>query len=285
MSSFLEKYKRQPKIYVDFPSKGLYYNADIVQDQQYTEIPVFGMNTMDEIMLKTPDALFSGEATANIIKSCIPVIKDPWSLVGFDIDHLLVAIRLATYGDSMPITSTCSECKTENSSEVSLNKLLENFTGLSYQEQVKLKDLTFVIKPLTYRQYTEFSKQQYVLQKQLVQIGQSEEETDQKTRQRVFDDLSKLNLTMILRHIAGITNNEEQETDIKAIEDFIINNDADFFKQVSDAVQKVTSTWKVPPFEIKCGGEDCDRTYKTELSMDYASFFGTNSFHSRSLIS
>ena len=59
MSSFLEKYKRQPKIYVDFPSKGLYYNGDIVQDQQYTEIPVFGMNTMDEIMLKTPDALFS----------------------------------------------------------------------------------------------------------------------------------------------------------------------------------------------------------------------------------
>ena len=59
MSSFLEKHKRQPKIFIDLPSNGQFYDESVIQDQQYTQLPVFGMNTMDEIMLKTPDALFS----------------------------------------------------------------------------------------------------------------------------------------------------------------------------------------------------------------------------------
>ena len=118
MSSFLEKYKRQPKIYIDLPSKGIYYDNTIVQDSQYTQIPVFGMNTMDEIMLKTPDALFSGQATVDIIKSCMPVILDPWRLVGFDIDYVLMSIRIATYGESMGITATCPKCTHANNVDI-----------------------------------------------------------------------------------------------------------------------------------------------------------------------
>ncbi len=84
MSSFLDQYKRQPKLFIDLPSKGISYDESVIQDQQYTQLPVFGMNTMDEILIKTPAALFSGESTAQIIRSCIPIIKNPWDLVGFD---------------------------------------------------------------------------------------------------------------------------------------------------------------------------------------------------------
>ena len=92
MASFLTERKRQPKIYIDLPSRGIFYDENIIQDKQYTEIPVFGMNTMDEIMIKTPDALFSGESTVDVIKSCIPIIKNPWELVGFDIDYILLSL-------------------------------------------------------------------------------------------------------------------------------------------------------------------------------------------------
>jgi len=64
MSSFLEKYKRQPKIYIDLPSKGVFYSDDVLDNGQFVSLPVFGMSAMDEIIFKTPDALFSGEATA-----------------------------------------------------------------------------------------------------------------------------------------------------------------------------------------------------------------------------
>merc|ERR1711991_178386 len=103
-------------------SKGIYYTqGNVVQDNQFTNIPVFGMNTMDEIMLKTPDALFSGQATVNIIKRCIPILTNPWALVGFDIDYVLMAIRIASYGEQMPITSNCPKCSTENETEIALN--------------------------------------------------------------------------------------------------------------------------------------------------------------------
>ena len=90
MSSFLEKYKRQPKIYIDLPSQGTFYSPEVLEDQKFTSLPVSGMSAMDEIMFKTPDALFSGEATAQVIRSCIPSILDPWSIVGYDLDYLLI---------------------------------------------------------------------------------------------------------------------------------------------------------------------------------------------------
>ena len=67
MSTFLEKHKRQPKIFIDLPSQGKFYNSDVVSKTE--GLAVFGMTAMDEIMLKTPDALFSGEATAQVMKS------------------------------------------------------------------------------------------------------------------------------------------------------------------------------------------------------------------------
>ena len=81
MSSFLQNYQRQPKIFIDLPSKGVFYDDTVLENGQHMQIPVFGMNAMDEIMFKTPDALFSGDATVQVIKSCIPTILDPWKLV------------------------------------------------------------------------------------------------------------------------------------------------------------------------------------------------------------
>ena len=71
MSSFLEAYQRQPKLFIDLPSKGKFYqHGNTVADGQSVQIPVFGMNAMDEILFKTPDALFTGKATADVIHSC-----------------------------------------------------------------------------------------------------------------------------------------------------------------------------------------------------------------------
>ena len=131
MASFLTERKRQPKIYIDLPSRGIFYDENIIQDSQFTEIPVFGMNTMDEIMIKTPDALFSGQATANVIKSCIPIIKNPWDLVGFDIDFILIAIRISTYGEKMEISSTCPHCGNKLDSDLNLSQMM---AGISDKE-------------------------------------------------------------------------------------------------------------------------------------------------------
>ena len=103
MGSFLEQHKRQPKLFIDLPSEGVHYDDTVCK--QVKSMAVFGMSAMDEIMLKTPDALFSGEATYQVMKSCLPDIIDPWQLIGYDIDYILLSIRIATYGEDLDITT------------------------------------------------------------------------------------------------------------------------------------------------------------------------------------
>lgn len=72
----LQKYFRQPKIYLSLPSNGKYYPAGSLEISETGEYPVFPMTARDEIMIKTPDALLNGEATVAVIKSCIPLLKN-----------------------------------------------------------------------------------------------------------------------------------------------------------------------------------------------------------------
>jgi len=104
----LQKFFRQPKVYVSLPSKGLYYEpGSLIGD--YNNVPVFAMSGMDEIIMKTPDALFTGEATAKVIESCCPYIKNAKTMPSIDIDALLIAIRIATFGEKMTVTQTCQK--------------------------------------------------------------------------------------------------------------------------------------------------------------------------------
>lgn len=288
MSDFLKNRQRQPKLFIDLPSYGKFYDESIIQDAQYTNLPVFGMNAMDEIMLKTPDALFTGESTAAIIRSCIPAIIDPWKLVGYDIDHVLLSIRVATYGDTMPITSKCPVCSTEAGMEVNVNKVLDTFLSLNNDNFVVIEDLKFNLKPLTYRKMTDFSHKQYSLDRQLVQVSQSKDENKEQLQQDIVKELTNLNLEVAISYVNSIEDvntADNTEYDVKKIQEFILNNDAEFFNKLVLKVKEMTSAWSLPQFDISCVDEKCDSTWKTQLKVDYSSFFGTNSFRSRNLIS
>jgi hypothetical protein len=285
MSNFLKDKQRQPKLYIELPSLGRFYDGSIVQDQQYTQLPVFGMNAMDEILLKTPDALFTGEATVQIIKSCIPAIINPWMLVGYDIDHVLLSIRVATYGDKMPITSKCPKCSSETGMDVNLGKVLETFLDLPTNDHIIVDDLKILLKPLSYKQMTEFSHRQYVFDKQLVQIAQSKDENKDKLQQDVLAQLTNLNLEVAISYITSIqdTTSTEEEQDLNAIKEFILSNDAQFFNSLVDKVKEMSNVWSLPQFNITCNEDGCGTEWKTALRVDYSSFFGTNSFRSRNL--
>tara|TARA_A100001388_G_C28733908_1_gene483058 strand:+ start:156 stop:1019 length:864 start_codon:yes stop_codon:yes gene_type:complete len=287
MSSFLEKHKRQPKLFIDLPSKGVFYNEDVIQDQQYTQLPVFGMNTMDEIMLKTPDALFSGETTAKIMQSCIPLIKDPWRIIGFDLDYILLSIRIATYGNSMPISTKCPKCDTETNSEVQLQKMLETIESGKTDNKITIDKLTFHLRPLTYRESTNFSQKHFTMQKQLNRVEMMEATEDQKeqTRQGILNELSELNIDLSIAHIMHISDGTDKETSIEAIRSFVADNDATVFQKIREGVEEMNLDWNKDVLDIKCSNEECGHEYKSQLNVDYSSFFGTRSLRSRNLIS
>lgn len=286
MSSFLQEYHRQPKLYIDLPSQGHYYK-DVMKDDQHSSVPVFGMNAMDEITFKTPDALLTGTATANVMQSCIPHIKDPWSIVGYDIDYILIAIRIATYGETMPISTACPHCSAVTESDVMLPKILENFAHCPVTNSFDLDGFKINLKPLTYRENTDFSMQNFSLERNILAINNNDQlsrEEKENKLQEIFVQSSNLNLTVAVSHIESIEKNMQTETDATSILDFIQKNDAVFYQKLRESIQDLTQKWNLPNIDVKCASEDCGKTYKTKLNLDYSNFFGTRSLSSRNLI-
>ena len=288
MSSFLENYKRQPKLFVDLPSKGVFYDDTVLDGGQHIQIPVFGMNAMDEILFKTPDALFSGEATARVIRSCIPTILDPWKLVGFDIDYVLIAIRIATYGDDLPFKTTCKSCSSDTESQLSLTKMIQTYESYESESSFQIDNLTFNLKPLTYKQMTDFSVENYSFERQLLQVARTEELSDEQkdiASKEIYNKTNDLNLRVAISYIKSITNDSESETELGAITEFIVNNDAIFYNNLKDHIFDLSNKWRVPAMDVVCANEECGVTYKSKIDMDYSNFFGLKFLHSRNLIS
>jgi hypothetical protein len=289
MSSFLQKHQRQPKLFIDLPSKGKWYTEESLQDNQFVSVPVYGMNAMDEILFKTPDALFTGRATAEVIHSCIPTILDPWQLVGYDIDFILISLRIATYGNDMPVTTGCPKCQTQNQSTISLGKLLDGFNNYPLEFNFEVGGFEFSLRPITYQQTTDFSMQSYRLQRELWQLQQlprTEETANEleKQFQDVYARTSVLNLHVAVSHIESISKDGETETDLTEIVNFIKTADSTFYSLLKDKIFELTRKWNFPLFDIECENEECKNHYKTSLDIDYSNFFGVSSLNSRNLI-
>ena len=151
----LSGFYRQPKIYIKLPSSGRFYPEGSLDLSSTGDYPVFAMTAKDELMFKTPDALLSGQSTVEVIKSCIPAILDPWRMPSIDLDVCLIAIRIATYGDNMELTSECPNCKSQNEYDINLSNWLEKFVNFQYQELINHEELKLYVRPYTYQEVTK----------------------------------------------------------------------------------------------------------------------------------
>ena len=88
---------KKPALYVALPSKGKWYDPKPKLSVD-GELAVYAMSARDELITKTPDALFNGEATVAILESCCPDIDNPRQMPVNDLLVVLLAIRQASYG-------------------------------------------------------------------------------------------------------------------------------------------------------------------------------------------
>jgi hypothetical protein len=143
----LKKYFRQPKVYVKLPSKGIFNQPGSLNGDP-DNVSIYGMTGMDEILIKTPDALYSGETTVKVIESCCPAIKNGWDVSNLDVDLILTAIRIATFGNLMEVEHVCPGCKTTNDYTLELSKLIDHYTNCKFENKIVLKDLVIKINEL-----------------------------------------------------------------------------------------------------------------------------------------
>lgn len=273
----LRRYFRQPAIHIRLPSNGKYYPPGTLTVPANGELPVLPMTAVDEITSRTPDALFNGSAVMEIIGSCVPSIADPWHVPSVDINTLMVAIRLASYGHEMEISSKCPKCGHDHNLTLDLRVVLDGLKAPNYNEPVIVGDLTFNFSPMNYRQLNENSKINFEDQKLIQMLGDSEltEEDKMQRLGNAFRKMTSLTIKSIADSISSIKAVDSLVTDRVNIEDFLYNCPKSVFDQIRDHAIKLREASDIRPVAVTC--ENCANQYEQSFTLDMSNFFGNAS--------
>ena len=151
----LAKHLRQPKIYIKLPSGGNYWPQGSLEKTENGEYPIYAMTAKDEITFKTPDALLNGQATVDVIQSCVPNIKNAWHCPSIDLDIILVAIRRASFGDTLTMTAKVPNTDIMKDFDIKLSQIYDNLSTAQYVDAFQIPGFKVQIIPLNYKTITE----------------------------------------------------------------------------------------------------------------------------------
>ena len=236
------------------------------------------MTTRDEIVLRTPDALMNGAGVVEVIQSCCPNIADAWGMPSIDVDAVLIAIRIASYGSEMEIETTCPSCNETSNFDIPLSPILDRLGMPSYDKKVPTGDVVISIKPQAYFETTKLNIVRFQ-EDQIIRTISNTDITDDE-RKLQFDEQMKrlvdLNLDMLVASTDNITTVEgEIVRDHGFIKEFYANSDNRVIKLVRARLNELTKESAIPEQPITC--PDCSHNYKLSLEFDQASFFATGS--------
>jgi len=268
----LTQYFRQPAIYIQLPSGGKFYPAGALNLPPNGEIPILPMTSVDEITYRTPDALFNGTATVNVIKSCVPSIRDPWAMPSADLDAVLVAIRIASYGHAMDLDVQCPSCNTDDEISVDLRAVNDRLKIGDYDTPLSIGDLEIWFQPINYKSVNENSRMQ-LEQQQAMRVLDSDVEDKVKLEQlnRSMMLISETTTKTIAQSIAVIKTPQAMVQETEYIIDFLKNCDSKIFNQLRDHVIRIKQQSDIQPLALTC--THCKHEYTQPFTLDLSSFF------------
>jgi hypothetical protein len=269
----LKQYFRRPAIYIKLPSEGKYYSNDTINMTETNEFPVYPMTAIDEITTKTPDALYNGTAVANLIKSCIPDIIDPWKINSIDIDTVLIGIRIASSGSEMELDSACPFCNEPSSYTVDLNHVLSELSCPDYDKSLEVRELKIKFKPLTYKEINEASLGQFELQRLLLQLENISdlEEREAKGRDGI-KHITDLTTKILSKTIESIETPNSVVSDEEFITEFLYNCDKTAYELIKDTNAKLRQGSEMKPINLTC--PHCQKLYEQRITLNSSDFFG-----------
>ena len=277
----LASFMRQPKIYIRLPSNGEFWPAGSLQISETGEYPVYSMTAKDELMLKVPDAVMSGQAVVDVIQHCVPNIKNTWHMPNIDLDVVLIAIRLATYGEKMTTPITFGE-DIEMEYSVDLRQVMDDLIStITWNPVVPINEnLTVFVKPMTYKQISESALKTFETQKimQIVNNDGLSEEDRLKLFKESFSKLTELTLGMVRASIVKIDSSEGSTEDPKFINEFIDNVDKEIFNKIQEHLDMLREANTLKPIIVPVSDEMREKgitgdTVEVPMVFDPATFF------------
>jgi hypothetical protein len=255
------------------PSNGQFYPTGALIPTPTGDYPVYPMTAIDEITYRTPDAMFNGQATINVIQSCVPNIKDAWQMPALDMDTVLVAIRIASYGHEMEFVTQCPKCQAESDRAIDLRLVMDGLKAPDYTKSIKSGDMEIFFRPMNYQQLTNNSQLQYENQKLLQMLPGSETTESDKINAMgaALLKITEVTIKALSQSVAMVKTPTAMVSEPEFIEEMLNNCDRTLFNHIRDQIVALKDVAEMKPLHLIC--DECNHEYDQQLTMDMSSFF------------
>ena len=276
----LSQYFRGTSTFIKLPSCGFYNNPDDIQTSVDGEVEIFAMTTADELLFKSPDALLNGESVAKVIQSCVPGIKDVYSLPTPDIEVLLLAIRMATYDNQIDFSAECPKCNHIQDFGLDINWLLANLTVLEPNAHITLDNgLIVYVKPYTYMSSVKAALLSFNEGKFLQMLLEDDLTDEEKSAKASASYVKAVNLIIELLANSIVNIKDEKGNlitdDPKFILDWLNNISRKDTKLIEDKIKDLNNKGIPKEIEIEC--DSCKNVWKPAINIDPSHFFEQSS--------
>ena len=276
----LAKHFRQPQIYLRLPSQGRWYPPGTLDMPATKELPIYPMTAKDELTLLTPDALLNGQSTVDVIQSCAPNIKNAWAMPVADLDAVLIAIRLATYGEKLEITTKVPGTGESKDFEIDLRILLDQLIAFEYQPYVPVNpEITVELRPTTYKEFTENSLKTFEEQRIFRLVNDDSIPDDKKLQAfaNSFKKLTDLTINLVVNSVAAVDTPDGKVTNKNHIAEFFANADKDTFEKILKHLEAMKEQTTIKPMTVKATPEEiaagAPTEYTVPITFDQSNFF------------
>ena len=238
------------------PSGGVFYkDGELHSTVKDAEIHVHPMTALDEIVLKTPDLLFSGEGVKQVFQRCIPQVVKTDDLLAKDVDYLLVCLRKVSYGEELRVTQrhNCKNAK-DHTYTLDLNdfirsaKRIDPTTVNQTFTATMPNDQKVLLRPI---RYADFIK--------VMQTSTNEKMEPEELKELMVDSMARIIVQV------------DEVDDSSMIKEWLREVPPSFHKSINDQIDK-TLEWG-PEFTTKIICKDCSRRFEVTAPLNPLAFF------------
>jgi hypothetical protein len=269
----LSKLYRTKSVFIQLPSKGKFYDSGINLSVD-GELGVMPMTARDEIVLKSPDSLFNGDAIVEIFKSCVPDIKDPYEIPACDIDPIIIAIRAAS-NPNLDIDVTCPQCRSQSSYQIELATLLASATPISEDNTIELSDeVTVTVRPYSLKSQLDTNIKRFYQLRMQEAMKKSEEERERLLKE-AFLSATAITIDIVTNNILSVRVKSEDEdilvTNRDHIKDWVVNMDKETYKKVIGRITELSENGMMKSMLTQC--QNCNHEYEAGIDLNPITFF------------
>jgi hypothetical protein len=298
---------RKPELSVKLPSNGKWYDEGMIDYTPNGEVEVYPMLPKDELLIMNPDALLSGQANIQILKSCVPSVKQPEKLFYPDANVLFLAIQQASYGKTLTLESVCPHCQKKADSynsdeeiakaeangeimlhpqelEIDIPTILSTITYLESEYIIETENgLKIFMQPAELKEKMQYGLMRLNLEKIMKSYREYDLDTDKnnettsKIRNEIASYYNEMNDISILIITSCIQKIQLPDgtfvSDKEFVKEFVANTKSTIIGKLNSIIKEINAIGLPDEVEYTC--DCCGTTWKSKFyGFNNVDFFG-----------